>query len=238
MSTPPTPFCAWERLEPRGSTDPRCPVGVVGHRRGFLQVLLGLSIWAQSAVPGRASGTARARGQKSDSNPRSSSGSSYPLLGGKDVAIRTQCTAPGRWRFIIGHHSATAEGSLAEIDAYHRNVRHMEHGFAYHFVIGNGRGMKDGAVAIGNRWACQLRGGHLRNLALNEKAIGICLVGNFENVAPTRKQIAALTQLVTFLTRDVLPTRPTFLVHREVKGERTLCPGRHFPVRAMHALFG
>lgn len=61
---------------------------------------------------------------------------------------------------------------------------------------------------------------------------------NFENTRPTRKQMAAFTQLVTFLTREVLPGRPVFLVHREVQGERTLCPGRHFPVKTMHDLFG
>ena len=38
------------------------------------------------------------------------------------------------------------------MDRYHRDERHMEHGLAYHFVIGNGNGMGDGEIGVGQRW--------------------------------------------------------------------------------------
>jgi hypothetical protein len=34
----------------------------------------------------------------------------------------------------------------------------------------------------------------------------------------------------------MLRGRPKFMVHREL--EKTLCPGRHFPLTRMHELFG
>ena len=142
-----------------------------------------------------------------------------------------------RWRHIIGHHSATPNGSAAIFDAYHRNQRHMENGLAYHFIIGNGTDSKDGQIEIGPRWTKQLRGGHVHSLAYNENSVGICLVGNFEKTRPTAKQIAAFTALVQFLRADVLLGRAPLLLHREVKGEQTLCPGRNFPAKHIHQLF-
>jgi len=42
-----------------------------------------------------------------------------------------------RWRFIIVHNSGTRQGNARIFDYYHRNVRRMRNGLAYHFVIGN-----------------------------------------------------------------------------------------------------
>ena len=143
-----------------------------------------------------------------------------------------------RWRNIVGHHSATGQGNAAIFDAYHRNVHHMENGLAYHFVIGNGTDSGDGQIEIGPRWFRQIQGGHVRSERFNQDSIGICLVGNFEETIPTPRQIAAFISLVDFLRQSVLPKPPQFLVHREIPGERTLCPGRAFPAKRMHRLFG
>src|SRR5262245_15118649 len=43
-----------------------------------------------------------------------------------------------RWQFIIVHNSGTRQGNARIFDYYHRNVRRMRNGLAYHFVIGNG----------------------------------------------------------------------------------------------------
>ncbi|MBE7500152.1 MAG: N-acetylmuramoyl-L-alanine amidase [Verrucomicrobiales bacterium] len=96
----------------------------------------------------------------------------------------------------------------------------------------------DGQIEIGPRWTQQIQGGHVRSLAGNEDSIGICLVGNFEVSRPTTRQLAALVELVKFLRQEVLPRRPEFLVHRELSGESTLCPGRLFPASRMHRLCG
>ena len=92
---------------------------------------------------------------------------------------------PGKWKYVVIHHSASPNASVKGMDYYHRVERHMENGLAYHFVIGNGHSMKDGEIAVGGRWTGQLDGGHLASEALNRKAIGICMVGNFDAERPT-----------------------------------------------------
>ncbi len=142
-----------------------------------------------------------------------------------------------RWTYIVGHHSATKYGN-AEI--YNRNHlrRGMENGLAYHFVIGNGIDSGDGEIEIGPRWKKQLEGGHVRKREVNLHGIGICLVGNFEETHPSRKQMASFTRLVDHLGGSVLKHKYKFAVHKEIDRNHTVCPGRNFPVRAMHERFG
>ncbi len=141
-----------------------------------------------------------------------------------------------KWTYIVGHHSAIAYGNARVYDRNHRE-RGMQNGLAYHFVIGNGIDSGDGEIEIGPRWRKQLNGGHVRKANVNEHGIGICVVGNFEKTRPTRKQIAAFTSLVGYLGNDLLRGRYDFAVHKEVDLNHTVCPGRHFPTKAMHRKF-
>ena len=142
-----------------------------------------------------------------------------------------------RWRYIVGHHSATKYGNAKIYDRNHRR-RGMENGLAYHFVIGNGIDSGDGEIEVGPRWKLQLEGGHVRKREVNLHGIGICVVGNFEETHPSRKQIAAFTGLVDHLGGSVLQNRFDFAVHKEIDRNHTVCPGRNFPVKAMHQRFG
>lgn len=162
---------------------------------------------------------------------------SHPYIA--DVRRRTRALAikPRRWRWIVAHHSAIKYGNAAIYDRAHRE-RGMENGLAYHFVIGNGIDSGDGEIEIGPRWLRQLKGGHVHREDVNEVGIGICLVGNFEETEPTRNQLAAFRQLVEYLRADVVGKRIRFAVHREIDPGRTVCPGRHFPIAAMHRLYG
>jgi len=141
-----------------------------------------------------------------------------------------------RWKYIIVHHSATSSGNAAIFDLAHRQ-RGMENGLAYHFVVGNGHDTKDGEIEVGNRWLKQLQGGHLRSEELNQMAIGICLVGNFEESRPTRRQQAATIELISYLRKIVGKPYPEFRGHREINPLPTSCPGRHFPLQAFHRIF-
>lgn len=145
--------------------------------------------------------------------------------------------AGNRWKMIVAHHSAIAQGNAAIYDKAHRR-RGMENGLAYHFVIGNGLDSGDGQIEVGSRWLRQIKGGHVRRDAVNEIAIGICLVGNFEVSKPTKNQLAAFQQLMTFLRTEVTGSSARFLVHREVDPGRTACPGKNFPTKSMHRLYG
>ncbi len=65
----------------------------------------------------------------------------------------------GRWKYIIVHNSGTRQGNAHVFDVYHRRVRKMVNGLAYHFVIGNGSSSGNGEIEIGNRWTKQINGG-------------------------------------------------------------------------------
>lgn len=137
-----------------------------------------------------------------------------------------------RWKFIVAHHSAIAQGNAEIYDRNHRK-RGMQNGLAYHFVIGNGIDSGDGEIEIGPRWRKQINGGHVRNNYYNEHGIGICLVGNFEETRPTARQSQSLIALVDYLGHDLLRGKFAFTVHKEVDKNHTVCPGRYFPLKSM-----
>lgn len=142
----------------------------------------------------------------------------------------------GRWRTIVLHHTATERSSPESIDRFHRDVRKWE-GLGYHFLIGNGRSngrdptLGDGEVHVGVRWREQRDGAHVRMKEFknaNSFAVGIALIGNFENEEPTPRQVAALCCLVGFLVREYGISKTEIYGHGQVSAQHTLCPGRHF----------
>lgn len=138
---------------------------------------------------------------------------------------------PG-WTHIVIHHSGTARGNVQDMDRYHREHRRMVNGLGYHFVIGNGNGMRDGEIAIGPRWRRQQDGGHLASAAQNRHSIGICLVGNFDQTHPTPKQMESLRALVRYLQRRSNIPVSNVTTHTRINVRPTACPGRHFPTDA------
>ena len=139
---------------------------------------------------------------------------------------------PGKWKYIVIHHSASPNASVKGMDYYHRVERHMENGLAYHFVIGNGHSLKDGEIAIGHRWTAQLDGGHLASEALNKKAIGICMVGNYDEDRPTKRQMESLHALVEYLLARCHLSVDAVKTHQQINPIYTRCPGRNFPAKS------
>jgi hypothetical protein len=144
-------------------------------------------------------------------------------------AIRRAPVQRARWKFIIVHNSGTRQGSARVFDYYHRHVRRMKNGLAYHFVIGNGTSTRNGQIEIGDRWVHQMRGGHVHSDYMNNIGLGICLVGDFNRDQPTRAQLEACEELIKYLQERCgkMAVRP----HREVNPPRwaTDCPGDVFP---------
>lgn len=156
-----------------------------------------------------------------------------------DVAAATKrirVDAP-RWRYTVVHHSAIEDGNAAIYGRAHER-RGMEHGLAYHFVIGNGRDSGDGEIEIGPRWTHQLRGGHVRNSNVNDTGVGICIVGNMENHRPTDRQHAALFALIDFLRAGQVSSQNKVTVHKWVDINHTVCPGRRFPYAELQKRYG
>ena len=152
---------------------------------------------------------------------------------GLKTSLTRQRVTTGKWSYIVIHHTATDRGSAAGIDRYHREQRRMANGMAYHFLIGNGKGMVDGEIAIGNRWKRQIKGGHVASESMNQKAIGICLVGNFEASRPTKKQMASLKALVDYLMKRCSIPRTSVQKHQEINTKPTICPGKNFDLSAV-----
>lgn len=156
---------------------------------------------------------------------------------------------PGRWKVIVVHHAASDQATPAGMDSYHRKQRGWENGLGYHFVIGNGIGYPDGAVYVGPRWKKQIQGAHCRTGKgkyfgvqrpsgfFNDHGIGICLIGDMQKRSPTRKQLATLHQLITFLTGKTGIARSSVYGHGEVT-RGTLCPGRNFSVAGVRRALG
>lgn len=147
------------------------------------------------------------------------------------IRVRTD-----NWKRIVVHHSAIKYGNAAIYDSAHRR-RNMQNGLAYHFIIGNGIDSGDGEIEIGPRWTKQLLGGHVKSYRINLTAIGICLVGNFQVQHPSKRQLDAFVQLMDWLRGEVIPGARQFAGHRELRGEQTICPGKNFPLAAMHARY-
>lgn len=154
--------------------------------------------------------------------------------------VKTLIDSPKKikhWQYIIVHHSGTPSGNAKIFGYYHSNMRHMENGLAYHFIIGNGTDSSDGEIEVGDRWRDQLKGGHVSNDDLNEVSLGICLVGNFNKKRPSPKQIASLVELIRYLNSIIPGKHPKFTTHREAQPNHTACPGHHLPFQALHKIF-
>jgi hypothetical protein len=141
-----------------------------------------------------------------------------------------------RWKFIVVHNSGSRQGNAKIFDYYHRNVRKMPNGLAYHFVIGNGHGSGDGQIEIGDRWRRQINGGHVHSDYLNNIALGICLVGDFNRPpAPSQAQLDACEELIRYLRKRVGSNdeqrQAIVKPHRAINPPRwpTDCPGDRFP---------
>jgi N-acetylmuramoyl-L-alanine amidase len=155
-------------------------------------------------------------------------------------AIDDARVARNRWKYIIVHNSGTRQGNARIFDYYHRHVRKMPNGLAYHFVIGNGTSSGNGQIEIGNRWDRQINGGHVHSDYLNYISIGICLVGDFNRDLPTKAEYEALDELIRYLRRRVGKVDGKYSIirgHREINPRPTDCPGNRFPLNWLHRSF-
>jgi len=137
------------------------------------------------------------------------------------------------WKYLVLHHSGTTSGSVQSIHNQHIRRRDSSgnpwKGIGYHFVIGNGHGMQDGAVESTFRWKQQLHGAHAGNALYNARGIGNCLIGNFENAPPTPAQLSSLQSLLNSLCSRCQIDPRDIVGHSAVR--RTACPGRLFPLQ-------
>lgn len=128
------------------------------------------------------------------------------------------------------HHTASRQASVRSIHEAHKKRKDAAGrpwlGIGYHFVIGNGKGMKDGEIQSTFRWKKQLHGAHAGVAAYNDHGIGIALVGNFEKEKPTPAQVRSARLLVRTLRTAYQLKTSDIVTHGHIR--KTACPGRHF----------
>ncbi len=142
-------------------------------------------------------------------------------------------------QYLIVHHSLTRDGLVADWEAirrFHKAPPPAGYGWSdigYHYGIEN---VKGGIVLQVGRPE-YMPGAHTKELFMNTKSLGICVVGNFDEAPPER---AVVRFLVDFCRRKIaehgIPLQ-SVLGHREVgamagfdwtKGQYKSCPGRYF----------
>lgn len=134
-----------------------------------------------------------------------------------------------RWTHIVIHHTATQEGNAYSIDDLHHK-RGFWNGLGYHFLIDNGTdGKWDGQIEVGPRWIKQMDGAHANKDGMNQRGIGISLVGNYSISQVSDRQLDALVLLVTTLQDYYHIPSSNVIGHRDVPGKSTECPGNNFP---------
>ena len=134
------------------------------------------------------------------------------------------------WSYIVIHHTATEKGSASTIDALHYR-RGFPNGLGYHFLIDNGtQGKVVGQIEVAPRWIKQADGAHANAAGMNEKGIGVSLIGNFsESRHVPEQQLNSLVFLVDALRKHYGIPLEHVIRHRDVPGKSTECPGNYFP---------
>jgi N-acetylmuramoyl-L-alanine amidase len=138
-----------------------------------------------------------------------------------------------RWKYIVIHHTATDVGKAYLINRSHQD-RGFWNGLGYHFLIDNGTlGKGDGQIEVAPRWIKQQSGAHCNVAGMNEKGIGIALVGNFNGEVPTANQLQSLNYLLKTLSQYYHIPATSIIGHRDAPGAATECPGKRFPMASV-----
>jgi hypothetical protein len=124
-----------------------------------------------------------------------------------DVIFQTRnpLTA-NHWKYIYIHHSNTASGNAIALGQ-------PTGGMGDHFLIGNGDGLIDGEIQIGQRWNQQISPAPPPGATkIDTACISICLVGDFDRSVPTPIQLRRLEQLVGTLQAQLHIPRDAVLL--------------------------
>jgi N-acetylmuramoyl-L-alanine amidase len=143
-------------------------------------------------------------------------------------------------KYIIVHHSLTKDGNVVDWDAI-RRYHVQECGWndiGYHV----GLELAHGILTVQYGRPLTVAGAHTKELGMNNKSIGICVVGNFDIAPPAPDLIRALVQTCrTYMAYYAIPPQ-NILGHREVGemagfkwelGQYKSCPGDLFPMGAV-----
>jgi N-acetylmuramoyl-L-alanine amidase len=130
------------------------------------------------------------------------------------------------WTHIMVHHSLTEDNNTVSWPAIRRY--HIKHNgwidIGYHFGV-EMAGLEYEAV-VGR--PLTMKGAHCLEGGMNEKAIGICVVGNYDLYAPSSLAIEVLvSRLIAPLMKMFNIPVQNIVFHRDFATYKT-CPGEFF----------
>jgi N-acetylmuramoyl-L-alanine amidase len=126
---------------------------------------------------------------------------------------------------IIIHHSLTKDGQVVDWDAirkYHIEVNGWDD-IGYHW----------GIERVGSNYVIQTgrsettHGAHTKGM--NDKSIGVCVVGNYDLTEPSNEVLKVLTTLCTDICKRYGLNPEDIETHHLYAGYKT-CPGTKFPM--------
>ena len=128
------------------------------------------------------------------------------------------------WKYILLHHSLTKDGktiSTQAIRRYHKGLGWRDIG--YHFLCELVNGEYE--VLVGRD--LNERGAHCKQASMNELAIGICLVGNFDLAVVPKPQWDRAVKFVAGLCEQLSISPQNVIAHRDYASYKS-CPGEKF----------
>ena len=131
------------------------------------------------------------------------------------------------WQRVVLHGSGVNHGNASLLNRYHHSVRGLVQGLSYHFVIGNGAGAPDGRIETGNRWSQALPAGDMVCAEAQDYSISVCLVGDFNEQAPSKAQLEAVHELMDYLSIKL--GKVELMAHRAEDGSASSCLGTKLP---------
>lgn len=126
--------------------------------------------------------------------------------------------------YIIVHHTGVEEKNALQVKRYHMSLGWQDVG--YNFLI-----ERKGKVVKGRDLS--LPGAHCKAGGMNRKSVGVAVIGNLEEHAPSRQAYEALVKLCVRLCGDTGIPPERVLGHREVPGAATDCPGKFLAMDAV-----
>ncbi|NCN07882.1 N-acetylmuramoyl-L-alanine amidase [Candidatus Falkowbacteria bacterium] len=129
--------------------------------------------------------------------------------------------------YLIIHHSQRNNDWPAFVRFRHLYLRGWKD-IGYHWLIGNTRPFTVNGKVYPGRLE-QFQGAHA--LGYNDNSLGVCLIGDFDKIVPSNKQLHALFRLLLLKMSQYNIPVENVLGHRELFGVVKTCPGENIDMR-------
>jgi len=132
---------------------------------------------------------------------------------------------------VMIHHSLTKDSgtvSWGAIRKYHTETKHWND-IGYHFGVELANVGRDGEpvpeILMGRGWS--RNGAHCRHAGMNRKSLGVCIVGNYDEIKPPDDVFLASAKFVAFLCNYFGIDVEGIVGHRDFNPAKS-CPGELF----------